>query len=155
MSKGAATVKRRFGPAEVAVAIGVKRATLHSWMARRYIEIESQGAGVAREFSMGQVVYLGAIAAMTKRGIEISAALDILDPIKSDFMKAVRDDQGRGWVMLVEGDRAKIGKGEVLQKWLASWNDRTADSKRPVDAYILLLGPLVEQLRNALAYDGV
>lgn len=146
--------KKKFGPAEVAAAIGVKRATLHSWMARRYIEIESQGRGVAREFSLAQVVCLGAMAAMTRRGFDIGAAVEIWHSVKEDFLAAARYRQGHGSVLLVDGEHARIGNAETIQGWLASLSNPAADRSRPVDAYILMLGPLIEQLRNALAYDG-
>ena len=149
MSKRDVGAKRTYGPAEVATAIGVKRATLHSWLARHYVEVESQGAGVERQFTFWQVVQLGALAAMTRRGIEIGKAVESLHAVLPDFIRALRHNEGHGKVLLVEGDKPRIGDEKSLRPWLESWT-APVDDRRPIDAYVLMLGPLVKRMRAAL-----
>jgi hypothetical protein len=90
-----------------------------------------QRAGVERQFSLGQVVYVGALAAMTRRGIEIGAAIKILRSIEPDFLRALWHDERHSAVLLVEGDKAPIGNDKSLQSWLTSWND-PHDNRRPI-----------------------
>ena len=61
--------------------------------------------------------------------------------VEREFLRALRHNKAHGAALLmgatVEGD------GKSMQPWLT--ND-----KRPVDAYVLMLGPLVARMRAAL-----
>jgi hypothetical protein len=97
-----------------------------------------------------EVVRVAALAAMTKRGIKLGTVVEILHAVEPDFLRAIRYQDGHGAVLLVEGDKPWIGNAKSLQPWLDSWT-KPADDRRPVDAYVLLLGPLVAHVRKSLA----
>jgi DNA-binding transcriptional MerR regulator len=147
MSKSAGT--QTYGPAEVAAAIGVKRGTLHSWFARRVIEVASQGAGIERRFTFGEAVWLGILAALTRHGLEIGHAQEILHTVRDDLVRALQRDEGHGSFLLLDGDRPWIGNKKSLQRWWDSL-DGPIDPQRPADTYMLMLGPLVARTKAAL-----
>jgi hypothetical protein len=149
MSKSVVVAKRTYGLAEVASAIGIQRGTLHSWLARYHIPVETPGRGVERHFSFEMVVWLAAVAAMTRQGIEITQAAKFLNAVAQDFRRAIRHDDGHGVVLLVEGNKPRIGNRQSLQPWLNSW-DGPYDDGRPETASVLLLGPLIKRIRKAL-----
>jgi hypothetical protein len=51
MGRDGGRVKKTYGLAEIANAIGIQRGTLHSWLARNYVEVETPGKGVERRFT--------------------------------------------------------------------------------------------------------
>lgn len=71
-----------FGPAEVAHAARIPRATFHSWMARRYLPSGSPGRGKAREFSLIDALRIGAMVQMTRVGISVAQAADFTAAIE-------------------------------------------------------------------------
>jgi hypothetical protein len=72
-----------FGPAEVCAAVRIPRATFHSYIARRLIHSESQGAGRARKFSLEQIIQIAAMGQLIAGfGIHASAAADWSQAIK-------------------------------------------------------------------------
>lgn len=114
-----------YGPAEVAKVIGVKRATLHSWLARGIIEVESQGAGIERQLTYEQVEYLAFLAAFTNAGIELSAAQEMLNRPRCQNYREF--DLGAVTIsmrfdIVRDALRGKLGIKDVARPTTFSWN---------------------------------
>ena len=69
-----------YGPAEVSVAAGVPRPTLHSWIARKYLPL-SPGPGMGRErrFTLDEVVMVAITAELSRLGLSVGAAAHAAD----------------------------------------------------------------------------
>jgi hypothetical protein len=152
MGRDGGRVKKTYGLAEIANAIGIQRGTLHSWLARNYVEVETPGKGVERRFTFEQVVWLGALAAMTRRGIEIGKAAERLHAVRPRFLRAIRHNDGHGAVLFMEGEQEWIDDAESLLVPFLNSLKLPHDKTRPEDVYILPLGPLVARIKAAL--DG-
>lgn len=101
-------ITKTFGPAEVCRVIGVPRATLHSWLARRYIPVESSGTGTERQFSFEQVVWLTIIADMSCNHIASGTAADLVGQVREELGEALRRNYTRGLVIFISGVNARL-----------------------------------------------
>lgn len=87
----AMTSDRTFGPAEVAAAAGVPRATFHSWLARQYFPLPpSPGAGRERRFSVTDAVRVAIVAKLIRLGVSISVAANAAKRFQAPFRKEER-----------------------------------------------------------------
>jgi hypothetical protein len=125
---------------------------LHSWLARQYVPIESQGAGIARQFDFGQVVWISAIAAMGRRGIPIGTAAGYLHAVERKFIAAVRKDSGRDMVLTVTDSGPDIMGESYAHGLINDVGGEMVDGvyQRPESYFVLLIHNLVTNTRTAL-----
>ena len=105
--------ERIYGPADVCEAIGIERGTFHSWLARRYVDVASQGAGRARRFDFGQVVLWGAIAELHRHGMPVGSAADHLKKVQRRFLQAVHNQSGRDMILTISAEGPSVGDKRI------------------------------------------
>jgi hypothetical protein len=72
-----------FSPDEAARVAGVDRATFHSWLARKYIRVESRGQGRARKLTFEQVIQIAVASELNHNlGVSIAAAAEMAAVVK-------------------------------------------------------------------------
>jgi hypothetical protein len=64
-----------FGPEQVGRAAGMSRATLHSWIARKYLPLPpGPGMGRERRFTLAEAIVVAVTAELTKLGLSVGSA---------------------------------------------------------------------------------
>jgi DNA-binding transcriptional MerR regulator len=136
-----------FGPAEVSLATGVRRDNLHSWLSRRYLSVESRGAGISRRFTFEQVAYVAAIASLERHGIPIGTAVTYLNEVKLQFYQAIREPRAN-LALVIGNGRVQIGKIGSVERLLSE--SGCSKNEDTLVYTILLLSILLRNLRHAL-----
>jgi hypothetical protein len=142
-----------YGPAVACRVAGVKRGTLHSWMARGYLDVESQGAGVERPLSFTQLVLFAALAELYRQGVSVGKAAMLLRSIELQLHDIIfeRDAGPFGFLAIIDG-KAVVDTREHMEQKLTAIFGAPKKNGRPVRLYGLLdLDALCANVRKTLA----
>jgi MerR HTH family regulatory protein len=107
----------RYSVQTVADVCGIKRATLHAWLARGHVVVPSRGERFARELTFGQVLLICALAELERQGVRIDRSAPLLQPIEDElFRKAVLFERKElGLLTIIDGVAAFKTRKVVTQ----------------------------------------
>ena len=111
-----------YSATEVVAALDISRPAFDSWVLRGYLGLErGPGTGRARRLTFEEVVRVAALYALVRNGITAQKAGNLLLSVEHEFRNALRDNDGRDYVMMIEESQAKVGTRWFLDHWMRSW----------------------------------
>jgi DNA-binding transcriptional MerR regulator len=150
-------LKRTWGPAEVATAIGVERATLHSWLARRYVDVPSSGTGRPRTFTFEMVVRLAAIAELVRHNVPVGKAAEYLRMVDKQFCEVVADRGTQDWRLFITDGEGVLPPALILLQEREGVLDIDWSPERGVPVFhsVLKLRNVMNNVAERLVGDGL
>lgn len=141
--------EKLYSATEVCAALKLSRQTFDAWTLRGHLELpKGPGTGRTRLLTFEQVMRVATLDVLTRQGMTIGSAVALLDSVGGHFNAAIRNNDGDGFVMVIEDGKAQIGaiSGKIVQELKRS----TQVPVKSVFSSMFYIGNLVTRVRNAL-----